>query len=229
MKRILIIEDDQAISAIEKAYLVKAGFDVRVEEDGNSGLKTATDEDWDLILLDVMLPGLNGFSICRKLRESKDIPILMVTALEEDAAKIKSYGLGADDFIEKPFSLNVLVARVKGMILRYETLKNPAGAKALPIQAGNVTLDPLSHQVQMDGKPLSLTNKEYQLLWFLASHPDEVFSREALYNEIWGPGTAGDTATISVHINRLRDKLESNPGDPKHIITVWGVGYKFVS
>lgn len=228
MKKILIVEDDPAIAAIERDYLEIDHFAVEIAAEGISGLQRALAGGFDLILLDLMLPGLDGFSVCRKLREKLDIPILLVTAKQEDIDKIRGLGLGADDYIEKPFSPSVLVARVKANIAQYERLKQRQLAAADPeIKIGPIRINTGSHRVFTMGREINLKNKEYEMLLFLVKNPDMVFDKETLYERIWGYDALGDTATVAVHINRLREKIEADPSNPKYIQTVWGAGYRF--
>ncbi len=225
MAKILIIEDDADIAAIERDYLALSGYEVAVRTDGISGLTAALEQDFDLLLLDLMLPEMDGFTICRKVRERKDIPILMVTALGKDVDKIRGLGYGADDYIEKPFSPSVLVARVKAHLAQYQRLK-PSTEKKTVLTAGPLTADTASRRVTKNGAEIPLKNKEYELLLFLMRHPGQVFSREDLYEMIWGLESLGDNITVAVHMNRLREKLEDDPGRPKLLQTVWGVGYR---
>lgn len=224
-KRILIVEDDADIAAIERDYLELGGYSVTIAPDGTVGLDKALSEPFDLLLLDVMLPGVDGFTICKAVRAEKDIPILMVTARGEDVDKIRGLGFGADDYIEKPFSPSVLVARVKAHLAQYARLK-PAADTSQIITAGPLTADPAARRIMKNGVELSLKNKEYELLLFLMRHPEQVFSREDLYELIWGLESMGDNITVAVHINRLREKIEDTPSDPKLLQTVWGVGYR---
>lgn len=225
-KRILIVEDDDDIASIEKDYLEVSGYQVTVEENGTAGLTEALTGDYDLILLDVMLPGMDGFQIVRKLRDKVDIPIMMVTAKRTDIDKIRGLGFGADDYIEKPFSPGVLVAKVKSQLAQYERLKGkPEDRKRITISG--ITLESDTHRIWVRGEEKVLPNKEFQLLEFLMVHADVVYSRETLYTRIWGMDSLGNTATVPVHINRLREAVEEDPANPKHILTIWGVGYKF--
>ena len=226
MSKILIIEDDSSIAAIEHDYLEINGFEVEIAADGTAGLERGLNGGFDLVLLDLMLPGIDGFTVCRRLREKLDIPILMVTARQEDIDKIRGLGLGADDYIEKPFSPGVLVARVKSQLAQYERLKG-TGERRKKISIGGITLEPDTHRIFVRGMEKVLPNKEFQLLEFLMVHADVVFSRESLYTRIWGMDSLGNTSTVPVHINRLREAVEEDPSDPKHILTIWGVGYKF--
>jgi DNA-binding response OmpR family regulator len=226
MAKILIIEDDRAISDIERDYLELSGFETETAYDGVDGLNKALASGHDLILLDLMLPGLDGFSVCKKLREKIDIPILMVTARTQDIDKIRGLGFGADDYIEKPFSPGVLVARVKANLAQYDRLKPKPQAGGAAVAAGPFVMDSDAHTASVNGRELQLKNKEFELLLFLLRHPNQVFSREDLYELIWGLESMGDNITVAVHINRLREKIESDPSKPEYIQTVWGVGYR---
>ena len=226
MDRILIIEDDPAIARIEWDYLELSGFSVTLREDGESGLREALRGECDIILLDVMLPGMDGFTVCSRLRETLDIPILLVTARTEDMDKIRGLGFGADDYIEKPFSPSVLVARVRANLAQYRRLKQGSREDGV-LRSGSLTLDPRSRRVFLDGREVSLKNKEYELLLFFLRNAGIVFDRETLYERVWGMEALGDNATVSVHINRLREKLEDDPADPRYIQTVRGAGYRF--
>ena len=227
MSKILIIEDDLAIAAIERDYLEIDRFEVEIAGDGISGLEKALSGSFDLILLDLMLPGIDGFLVCRKLREQLDIPILMVTARREDIDKIRGLGLGADDYIEKPFSPSVLVARVKANLTQYRRLKGSEKTQRCEISIGAISINTDSHRVYVSGEEKDLKNKEFELLLFLMTNPDMVLSRETLYEKIWGYDAMGDNATVAVHINRLREKIEDDPSNPRYIQTVWGAGYRF--
>lgn len=226
MDRILIIEDDPAIARIERDYLELSGFSVTLREDGESGLREALRGECDIILLDVMLPGMDGFTVCSRLRETLDIPILLVTARTEDMDKIRGLGFGADDYIEKPFSPSVLVARMRANLAQYRRLKQGSREDGV-LRSGSLTLDPRSRRVFLDGREVSLKNKEYELLLFFLRNAGMVFDRETLYERVWGMEALGDNATVSVHINRLREKLEDDPADPRYIQTVRGAGYRF--
>lgn len=225
LKRILIVEDDADIAAIERDYLELGGYAVTIAPDGTTGLDAALHQPFDLILLDVMLPGIDGFAICKQVRAEKDIPILMVTARGEDVDKIRGLGFGADDYIEKPFSPSVLVARVKAHLAQYARLK-PCADTPKTITVGPLIADPAARRITKNGVEVPLKNKEYELLFFLMRHPEQVFSREDLYELIWGLESMGDNITVAVHINRLREKIEDTPADPKLLQTVWGVGYR---
>lgn len=227
MQKILIIEDDTAIAAIERDYLVVDHFEVEIAPDGKSGMEKALQGGFDLILLDLMLPCIDGFTVCRRLRESLDIPILMVTARREDIDKIRGLGLGADDYIEKPFSPSVLIARVKAHLAQYARLKDTGRTAITEISIGSIRINTDTRRVYVNGSEIDLKNKEYELLLFMALNADMVFSRETLYERIWGMDALGDNATVAVHINRLRDKIEDDPGNPRYIQTVRGAGYRF--
>lgn len=226
MKKILIIEDDTDIAEIERDYLAINGCESVIETDGISGLNTVLKGGFDLILLDIMLPQMDGFSVCRRLREKLDIPILMVTAKKEDIDKIRGLGLGADDYIVKPFSPSELVARVQANLAAYDRLKNPQESRSV-ITVGAISINTGSHRVFVRDREVALKNKEYELLLFLVTNADMVFDKDALYEKIWGIDAAGDNSTVAVHINRLREKIEDDPSDPQYIETVWGAGYRF--
>ena len=226
MQKILIIEDDADIAAIERDYLTLNSYQVEIAADGKRGLARALSGEFDLILLDVMLPEIDGFTICRKLREQINTPILMVTARREDIDKIRGLGLGADDYVEKPFSPSVLVARVKAHLARYARLTQTQ-RKTSEIQIGGIRLNTETHRVYVNDKEIELKNKEYELLLFFMLNVDIVFSREDLYEKIWGLEAMGDNATVAVHINRLREKIEEDPSKPRYIQTIWGAGYRF--
>jgi DNA-binding response OmpR family regulator len=227
MKKILIIEDERSIAELERDYLEIDGFHVDIDENGESGLKKARNEDYDLIILDLMLPKMDGFEICRHIRLEKDIPILMVSAKKEDIDKIRGLGLGADDYITKPFSPSELVARVKAHISRYERLMGTKDAKHEEIRIRGLYIDKMSRRVFMNSKEVALTAKEFELLTLLSMHPNRVFSKEELFERIWDLDSIGDIATVTVHIRRLREKIEADPSNPQYIETLWGAGYRF--
>lgn len=230
MKRILIIEDNKEITELERDYLEANDFEVDIAEDGVTGLEKALADEYNLILLDIMLPRMDGFQVCREIRAQKDVPILMVSAKREDIDKIRGLGLGADDYISKPFSPSELVARVKAHISRYERLTSRAGAAPKDedvLKVGELAIHLKKHRVFSQGKEAFLTNREFELLAFLAKHPGIVFSRERIFDRVWGLDAAGDTATVMVHINRIREKIEPDPTQPIYIETVWGAGYRF--
>lgn len=229
MTRILVVEDDPDIAALERDYLEAGGFEAEVASDGHVGLARAESGDFDLMILDVMLPGMDGFEVCRELRRSNGpaapLPIMMVTARTEDIDQIRGLGLGADDYVCKPFSPSVLVAKVRARLASAERLGSQTSNLTQQIQAGRVTLDLASHRVSVDGSEVPLTNREFELLRFLLQRKGTVFSREAIYERVWGQEALGDSATVTVHINRLRDKLERDPAQPELILTVRGAGY----
>jgi len=227
LKKILIIEDDIAIAEIERDFLEINGFEITIATDGTEGLKQATTNKFNLILLDLMLPGIDGYEICRKIRTKLDIPILMVTAKIEDIDKIRGLGMGADDYISKPFSPTELVARVKSNLAQYERLTSAGNVKKEEVQAGHVRINILTHRVYVDNCEFEFKNKEYELLLFFVSNPDAVFSKEQLYEKIWGMDAFGDLKTVAVHINRIREKIEKDAQNPIYIQTVWGAGYRF--
>lgn len=224
-KKILIIEDDSDIAAIERDYLEISGYEVEICATGSDGMEKSLSGNFDLIILDIMLPEMDGFEVCKNIRSKIDIPIMMLTARKSDIDKIRGLGFGADDYIEKPFSPSVLVARVKSQLAQYERLKGSADANKIIL--GNIILESDTHRVFVNDKEIFLPNKEFQLLEFLMTNANIVFSREILYDRIWGMNSFGNTSTVAVHINRLREAVELDPAKPKHLITVWGVGYKF--
>lgn len=228
MKRILIAEDDREIAELERDYLEMNGFEAEIVSDGQSALEAGLAGGHDLILLDIMLPDIDGYTLCRRLREKLDIPILMVTAKGESSDKITGLGLGADDYIPKPFDPAELVARIKAHINRYERLTSPGASsqKADAITVGPITIYPKNWKVTKNGAELRLPNREFEILAFLAQNPNKVFSREQLFERIWGIGYISDSATVTVHIGRIREKIEEDPQDPKIIETVWGAGYR---
>lgn len=229
MKRILIVEDDLSIAELQRDYLELAGFQVDIREDGLEGLRAIEENKYDLLILDIMLPGINGLDILKNIQESKDIPVLMVSAKKEEIDKIRGFSLGADDYITKPFSPGELVARVKSHIHNYERLKNKFAGKqnnnTIIIRGLEINKD--SRQVFVNRNEVILTQKEFEILLLLAQNPNRVFGREELFERIWGLDALGDNATITVHIGRIREKIELNPSDPQYIETVWGAGYRF--
>lgn len=227
MKRILLVEDDMDIAELERDYLEVAGFAVDISSDGDEGKRLALSGNYSLLLLDVMLPGADGFAICRDVRKTLDIPILMVSARLEDVDKIRALGLGADDYVVKPFSPSELVARVKAHITRYQRLKGDAQKEITVLRFGTLEIQPQTHRVFVSGSEVHLATREFELLLFLAQHPQIVFSKDTLYDRIWNLDAMGNTSTVSVHINRLREKIEVDPTNPHWLQTVWGVGYRF--
>ena len=226
-KTVLIIEDEVSIAELERDYLEINGFEVNIENTGLKGLSNALAHTYDLVLLDLMLPEIDGFEICKKIREQSNVPILMVSARKEDIDKIRGLGLGADDYITKPFSPNELVARVKAHIARYERLTKDDIKKQQGFSIRSLTINTDARRVLVEGKEINLTVKEYDLLLLLASNPDRVFSKEQLFDRIWGMDNFGDIATVTVHIGKIREKLETDSKQNNYIETVWGVGYRF--
>ena len=225
--RILVIEDEQAIAELEKDYLELSGFQVEIVGDGKIGLQRALDEDFDMFILDVMLPHMDGFEICKRIREDRNTPILMVSARKEDIDKIRGLGLGADDYITKPFSPSELVARVKAHIARYDRLVGSAPAENDTMRIRGIKIDKTARRVWVNGEEKQLTSREFELLVFLAEHPNHVFSKEEIFKEIWNMDSVGDIATVTVHIKKLREKIELNTAKPQYIETIWGAGYRF--
>ncbi|MCR5789761.1 MAG: response regulator transcription factor [Lachnospiraceae bacterium] len=228
MSKILIIEDENAIAELEKDYLELSDFIVEIENDGERGLKKALENDYDLFILDLMLPGVDGFEICRQIRENKNTPVIMVSAKKDDIDKIRGLGLGADDYITKPFSPSELVARVKAHLARYERLiaSSPGHSNEL-IEIRGLKIDKTARRVYVDGEEKVLTTKEFDLLSFLAENPNHVFTKEELFREIWDMNSIGDIATVTVHIKKIREKIEFDTSNPQYIETIWGVGYRF--
>ncbi len=227
MKRILIIEDERSIAELERDYLEINGFSVEIASSGEEGLEKAKYERFDLIILDLMLPKMDGFEICKQIRSEKDIPILMVSAKNEDIDKIRGLGLGADDFITKPFSPGELVARVKAHLGRYERLLGNRDEHKDEIRIRGIVIERSSRRVYINEREVFLSNKEFELLSLLAANPNRVFSKDELFDRIWGLDSMGDVATITVHIRKLREKIELEPSNPQYIDTIWGVGYRF--
>ena len=227
MSKILIIEDELSIAELERDYLELNDFEVEIETNGINGLEKALSEEYSLILLDLMLPDMDGFEICRQIREKKDIPIIMVTAKKNDIDKIRGLGLGVDDYVTKPFSPSELVARVKAHISRYERLVGSTALKNDVIEIRGLKIDTTARRVWVNGEERTFTTKEFDLLTFLASHPNHVYSKEELFREIWDMESIGDIATVTVHIKKIREKIEMNTNKPQYIETIWGVGYRF--
>ena len=227
MQKILIIEDELEIAELEKDYLEINGFQVTLEYTGDSGLQRATTESFDLIILDLMLPGIDGFEICKEIRKSQNIPILMVSAKKDDIDKIRGLGLGADDYMTKPFSPNELVARVKAHLSRYDRLINNETQNKNVIEIRGIRINKDARRVYVNGEEKPFTSREFDLLLFLAEHPNHVYTKEELFEEIWGLESLGDIATVTVHIKKIREKIETNSSKPQYIETIWGVGYRF--
>lgn len=227
MSKILIIEDDEAISELEKDYLELSGFEVCIENTGDAGLVTALKENIALVVLDLMLPNIDGFEICKRIREEKDIPILMVSAKKDDIDKIRGLGLGADDYLTKPFSPSELVARVKAHLSRYERLLGAGNRSNDVIEIRGIRIDKSDRRVFVNGEERVFTTKEFDLLTFLAQNPNRVFTKDELFQHIWDMESIGDIATVTVHIKKIREKIEVNTSKPQYIETIWGVGYRF--
>ena len=227
MANILIIEDEIAIAELEKDYLELSGFQVTMVHEGRDGLTEALEGNYQLVILDLMLPGLDGFEICRQIREEKDIPILMVSAKKEDIDKIRGLGMGADDYMTKPFSPSELVARVKAHLARYERLVKNHGKTNNVIEIRGMKIDKTARRVYINEEEKILTTKEFDLLSFLAAHPDRVFTKDELFREIWDMESFGDIATVTVHIKKIREKIEEDAAKPQYIETIWGKGYRF--
>ena len=227
MSKILIIEDEEAIADLEKDYLELSDFQVNIENTGDKGLAEALANDYDLIILDLMLPGMDGFEVCKKIREQKNIPILMVSAKKDDIDKIRGLGLGADDYMTKPFSPSELVARVKAHMARYDRLVGFATKTNDIVEIRGIKIDKTARRVWIDGEEKAFTTKEFDLLTFLAENPNHVFTKEELFREIWEMDSIGDIATVTVHIKKIREKIEFDTSKPQYIETIWGVGYRF--
>jgi len=227
VSKILIIEDELAIAELEKDYLELSGFDVEVETSGDVGLTKALEEDYNLIILDLMLPNVDGFEICKRIREVKNIPIIMVSAKRDDIDKIRGLGLGADDYMTKPFSPSELVARVKAHLARYERLIGSGIRENETVEIRGLKIDKTARRVFLNGEEKIFTTKEFDLLTFLAENPNRVFTKEELFREIWDMESVGDIATVTVHIKKIREKIEYDTSKPQYIETIWGVGYRF--
>ncbi|MDI9242197.1 response regulator transcription factor [Fusibacillus kribbianus] len=227
MSRILIVEDEESIAELEKDYLELSGFEVEIETDGTKGLERALKDEFDLFILDLMLPGTDGFEICRQVRAVRNTPILMVSAKKDDIDKIRGLGLGADDYITKPFSPSELVARVKAHLARYERLIGSGMPENEIIEIRGLKIDKTARRVYINGEEKNFTTKEFDLLTFLAQNPNHVFTKDELFREIWDMESVGDIATVTVHIKKIREKIEYNTAKPQYIETIWGVGYRF--
>ena len=227
MSRILIIEDEVSIAELEKDYLELSGFEVEIENDGDRGLQRSLTENFDLILLDLMLPGTNGFEICKQIRSTRNTPVIIVSAKKDDIDKIRGLGLGADDYITKPFSPSEMVARVKAHLARYERLIGKGRLENEIIEIRGLKIDKTARRVWINGEEKNFTTKEFDLLSFLAQNPNHVYTKEELFREIWGMESLGDIATVTVHIKKIREKIEFNTARPQYIETIWGVGYRF--
>jgi DNA-binding response OmpR family regulator len=227
MDKILIVEDEAAIAELEKDYLELSGFDVDIENTGDKGLAAALTGEYKLIILDLMLPNVDGFEICKRVREEKNIPVIMVSAKKDDIDKIRGLGLGADDYMTKPFSPSELVARVKAHLARYERLIGTGMKENEMIEIRGIKIDKTARRVYVNGEEKAFTTKEFDLLTFLAQNPNHVYTKEELFQEIWDMESIGDIATVTVHIKKIREKVEANTSKPQYIETIWGVGYRF--
>ena len=227
MSKILIIEDEEAIADLEKDYLELSGFEVAIENRGDTGLERALNEEFDLFILDLMLPEVDGFEICREIRDKKNTPIIMVSAKKDDIDKIRGLGLGADDYMTKPFSPSEMVARVKAHLARYDRLIGSGMPRNDIVEIRGIKIDKTARRVWVNGEEKNFTTKEFDLLTFLAQNPNRVFTKEELSREIWDMESIGDIATVTVHIKKIREKIEFNTAKPQYIETIWGVGYRF--
>ena len=227
MSKILIIEDEMTIAELEKDYLELSGFQVEIETNGEQGLKKVLDEDYNMVILDLMLPGMDGFEVCRQIREHKNLPILMVSAKKDDIDKIRGLGMGADDYVTKPFSPSELVARVKAHLARYERLIGSGVPQNDIVEIRGIRIDKTARRVMINGEEKNFTTKEFDLLTFLAENPNHVFTKEELFRKIWDMDSIGDIATVTVHIKKIREKIEFDTAKPQYIETIWGVGYRF--
>ena len=227
MSKILIIEDEDAIAELEKDYLELSDFEVTIENDGKKGLEAALNGEFDLFILDLMLPGVDGFEICKEIRKAKNTPIIMVSAKKDDIDKIRGLGLGADDYMTKPFSPSELVARVKAHLARYERLIGTNPNKNEIVEIRGLKIDKTARRVYVNGEEKAFTTKEFDLLTFLAQNPNHVFTKEELFRKIWDMDSVGDIATVTVHIKKIREKIEFDTSNPQYIETIWGVGYRF--
>jgi two-component system response regulator VicR len=223
-EKILLVEDEKTLAKALKFNLEKEGFRVEVAFDGEEALNAMSGEEPDLVILDLMLPKIDGYEVCRSIRRSSDVPIIMLTARDEDIDKILGLELGADDYMTKPFNTRELLARIKAILRR--TVQQAAAARSF-IKVGDLQIDVIKHKVTVKGREVALTSREYNLLSLLASNPGKVYSREELLEEIWGDDYSGDVRTVDVHIRHLREKIEEFPAEPNIILTVWGAGYKF--
>ncbi len=227
MSKILIIEDETAIADLERDYLEINDYEVSIENDGTKGLEAALNHDYNLVILDLMLPGMDGYEICKRIREEKNIPIIMVSAKKDDIDKVRGLGLGADDYMTKPFSPSELVARVKAHLSRYERLIGSNQKSNDIVEIRGIRIDKTARRVYIDGEEKTFTTKEFDLLTFLAENPNHVFTKEELFREIWDMDSIGDIATVTVHIKKIREKIEFDTAKPQYIETIWGVGYRF--
>ena len=227
MSKVLIIEDEVAIAELQKDYLEINDYEVTIEHDGTKGLEAALKEEFDLVILDLMLPGMDGYEICKNIRSKKDIPIIIVSAKKDDIDKVRGLGLGADDYMTKPFSPSELVARVKAHLSRYERLVSATHKTNDMVEVRGIKIDKTARRVYVGGEEKVFTTKEFDLLTVLAENPNRVFSKDELFREIWDMESIGDIATVTVHIKKIREKIEDDTSNPQYIETIWGVGYRF--
>lgn len=227
MERILVVEDESAIADLEKDYLELSGYEVTIASTGDEGLVLALEGDYNLVILDVMLPNMDGYELCKRIREKKNIPIIYVSAKKEESDKIRGFGQGADDYMVKPFSPSELVARVKAHLNRYERLVSSRKQGNEIIEVRGIKIDKTARRIYVNGTEKNFTTKEFDLLTFLAEHPNHVFSKEELFKQIWDMESVGDIATVTVHIKKIREKIEADTSNPQYIETLWGVGYRF--
>jgi DNA-binding response OmpR family regulator len=225
-ERILVVDDEPIVTEVVERYLLRDGYRVTLARDGEAGLAAARREAPDLIVLDLMLPKMDGLEVCRTLRRESKVPIIILSAKDEESDKILGLGLGADDYVAKPFSPRELVARIQAVLRRAQAAAPEPGDV---LRHGDMRINPRARAVEIAGRPIDLTAKEFDLLYFLARHPGQVFSREQLLDQVWDWAYAGDASTVTVHVRRLREKIESDPVRPRYVKTVWGVGYKFES
>ena len=227
MSKILIVEDDDSIAQLEKDYLELSDYEIDIAQTGSKGLSMALNADYNLIILDIMLPDIDGFEICKRIRETKNIPVIIVSARKEDIDKVRGLGIGADDYITKPFSPSEMVARVKAHLSRYERLTEVREFQNHIVEIRDLKIDKTSRRIWIRGEEKSFTAKEFDLLTFLATNPNRVFSKEELFKRIWDMDSVGDIATVTVHIKKIREKVELDTTKPQYIETIWGVGYRF--
>ena len=227
MKKVLIIEDEQCIAELERDYLEIDGFEADIELNGRTGLQRALQGNYAIIILDVMLPEIDGFEICRTIRSRSNVPIIIVSAKKEDIDKIRGLGLGADDYMTKPFSPAELVARIKSHLARYNRLFDQKVVdRNEELKIKGLVINKRSRRVHLNGREIQFTTKEFDLLVFLAENPDRVFSKVQIFEKIWGVDNLGEIATVAVHIRRIREKIESDTSNPEYIETIWGTGYR---
>lgn len=229
-KKILIVEDDNNIAELLAIHLKDEGYEITHADNGNDGVLLLERQKWDAIILDLMLPGVDGLEICKRARNmTRYTPIIIISARSSEVHRILGLELGADDYLAKPFSMMELVARVKALFRRVQAMEQNLRVDSGILSFASFAIDPIAREVRLKGEPIELTPREFDLLYFFARHPNKVFSRLSLLNHVWGYQHDGYEHTVNTHINRLRIKIENNPAEPQHIITVWGMGYKFIS